>query len=109
MAYDEELADRIRTALGKRRGLSEKQMFGGLAFLLNGNMCVGVHGEEMILRLDPADTEAALEDRHVRVFDLTGRPMKGWLLVGSAGLKRTPALTKWVTVGVNYAATLPRK
>jgi len=109
MAYDEELAGRIRTALGKRHGLSEKKMFGGLAFLLNGNMCCGVHKDELILRLDPAESEAALRQKHVRVFDLTGRPMKGWLLVGTEGMKTAPALAKWVTLGADYAATLPKK
>jgi TfoX N-terminal domain len=109
MAYDEALATRIRKQLGKRAGLAEKQMFGGLAFLLNGNMCVGIHGKEMIVRLDPADTDAALKDRHVRLFDLTGRPMKGWILVGPTGLKTPAALGKWVRVAVEYAGSLPRK
>jgi hypothetical protein len=109
MAFDDALAARIRNRLGKRAGLTEKHMFGGLAFLLNGNMCVGIHGNEMIVRLDPGDTEDALKDRHVRLFDLSGRPMKGWILVAPAGLKTPAALGRWVAVGLEYAASLPKK
>src|SRR5262245_45759916 len=109
MAYDEALAGRIRAVLGKRRGISEKKMFGGLAFLLNGNMTCGVHKDALLLRVDPAESQAALRHQHVRVFDLTGRPMKGWLLVDPDGLKTAPALTKWVNLGADYAATLPKK
>jgi hypothetical protein len=110
MAFDETLAARIRRRLGKRQGLSEKQMFGGLAFLLNGNICCGVHGAEMIVRLDPADTERALSERHTRVFDLSGgRPMKGWILVEAKGLTTAAALGKWVATGLKYAASLPAK
>lgn len=110
MAFDDALAARIRKRLGKRAGLTEKQMFGGLAFLLNGNMCCGVHGKEMIVRLDPAETERALKERHTRVFDLSGgRPMKGWILVQPKGLATPAALGKWVKTGVAYAASLPAK
>jgi TfoX N-terminal domain len=109
MAFDEALAARIRKRVGKRAGLTEKQMFGGLAFLLNGNMCVGIHGNEMIVRLDPGDTDDALKDRHVRLFDLTGRPMKGWILVAPAGLRAPAALGRWIEVGLEYAASLPKK
>ena len=109
MAFDVDLAARIRKRLGRRAGLAEKTMFGGLAFLLNGNMCVGVHGTEMIVRLDPADTDKALKQAHVRVFDLSGRPMKGWILVEPKGLARAEALAKWVKTGLTYAASLPAK
>ncbi len=109
MAFDLTLAERMRKQLGKRKGLVEKRMFGGLAFLLNGNMCCGVHGDEMIVRLDPAQTEQALRERHTRLFDLSGRPMKGWILVQASGLKTEAALAKWVEVGVKYASSLPAK
>jgi len=109
MAFDEELAVRIRKQLGKRAGLSEKQMFGGLAFLLNGNMCCGVHRNEMIVRIDPGETAAALKQPHVRIFDISGRPMKGWILVSTAGVAGESALSKWVEAGVAYASSLPPK
>jgi len=73
MAYDEKFADRIRQALGRRKGLVAKQMFGGIAFLLNGNMCVGIHKDELIVRLDPDATDAALAKPHTRVFHAAGR------------------------------------
>jgi len=109
MAYDETLAARIRAQLGKKKGLVEKKMFGGLAFLLNGNMCCGVSGDEMIVRLDPAETEKALKKPHVRMFDMTGRPMKGWLLVAFAGVKTEAALAKWVETARAHADSLPAK
>jgi TfoX/Sxy family transcriptional regulator of competence genes len=110
MAIDEKLADRVRKRLGKRAGLSEKRMFGGLAFLLNGNMCVGVHGRELIVRLEPEQTDRALAEPHTRIFDLSGRPMKGgWILVKPAGLADEKALAKWLRIGIDYAAALPKK
>ncbi len=109
MAFDLTLAERMRKQLGKRKSLAEKKMFGGLAFLLNGNMCCGVHSDEMIVRLDPSQTEQALRERHTRIFDLSGRPMKGWILVQAGGLKTEPALAKWVEIGVKYASSLPAK
>jgi hypothetical protein len=110
MAFDERLAGRIRNQLGKKKGLTEKKMFGGIAFLLNGNMSCGVHGEELIVRLSPDETDAALAQKHTRIFDLSGgRPMKGWLLVKPEGLKSDKDLAKWVDTGVAYAASLPPK
>jgi TfoX/Sxy family transcriptional regulator of competence genes len=109
MAFDERLAERIRGSLGRRKGLAEKKMFGGIAFLLNGNMCVGVHKSELIVRLAPEETDAALAQAHTRRFDLTGRPMKGWILVEQAGLKTEAKLSKWVQVAAKYAGSLPTK
>ncbi len=110
MAFDERLADRVRRQLAKRRGISEKKMFGGIAFLLHGNMCCGVHQGELIVRLNPADTDDALSKPHTRVFDLSaGRPMKGWLLVDSRGVESPQALAIWIAIGVDYAASLPKK
>lgn len=109
MAFDEQLAARIRGSLGKRKGLVEKKMFGGVAFLLNGNMCVGVHKSDLIVRLAPEETDAALAQPNTRRFDLTGRPMKGWILVQSAGLNTEAKLSSWVRVAVEYAAALPAK
>jgi hypothetical protein len=109
MAFDSALAARVRAQLGQRPGLVEKKMFGGLGFLLNGNMCCGVHGNEMIIRLAPEQTDEALRRPHTRVFDLSGRPMKGWILVQPEGLATDAALAKWVQTGVEYAESLPPK
>ena len=109
MAFDERLAERIRGSLRRRKGLVEKKMFGGVAFLLNGNMCVGVHKSELIVRLAPEETDAALAKPHVRRFDLTGRPMQGWILVEAAGINTDAKLGKWVAVAVKYAGSLPAK
>ncbi len=109
MAYDEKLAGRVRKLFAKRKAIAEKKMFGGVAFLLNGNMCCGLHGGELIVRLKPEETDQALARPHTRIFDMTGRPMKGWILVKPAGLMSEDALAKWVSVGVSYAASLPAK
>ena len=109
MAFDERLAERIRGSLGRRKGLAEKKMFGGIAFLLNGNMCVGIHKSAMIVRLAPEETDAALKQPHTRRFDLTGRPMKGWILVEPEGLKTETKLSKWIQVASKYASSLPAK
>ena len=109
MAFDEKLAERVRGHVGKRNGLSEKKMFGGLAFLLHGNMSCGVHGNELIVRIDPETMESALAEPGARIFDMAGRPMKGWLLVGAGALKGEAALAKWVRRGLDYAASLPKK
>src|SRR2546429_9772340 len=99
MAFDERLAERIRGSLGRRKGLVEKKMFGGVAFLLNGNMCVGVHKSDLIVRLAPEETDGALSQPHTRRFGVTGRPMKRWILVEPAGLRPDGKLPKWVKVG----------
>ena len=109
MAFDEELARRIRAALGKRPGVVEKKMFGGLAFLLRGNMCVGVHGSDLIVRLDPEETDRALAQSHTRPFDLTGRRMKGWILVQPKGMATEATLGAWLDSAVSYAESLPAK
>ncbi|HEV8362636.1 MAG TPA: TfoX/Sxy family protein [Gemmatimonadaceae bacterium] len=109
MPFDAELAERLRKRLGKRKGVTEKQMFGGIAFLLRGNMCCGVHGDELIVRLDPAETPSALKKPHTRPFDLTGRPMQGWILVGQKGLATEVTLGEWVNTAAEYAASLPPK
>jgi hypothetical protein len=109
VAYDEGLAARIRAVLGDTDGVSEKRMFGGIAFLLNGNMCCGVNGDDVILRVDAASGEEALCEPHVRVFDMTGRPMKGWLLVGSAAVESDEDLRSWIGKGVAFAGSLPPK
>ena len=109
MAYDEGLATRVRDAIGDRPGLAEKRMFGGLAFLVDGNMACGVRGDDLIVRL-AADAAPSVQDEPgVRPFDLTGRPMKGWLQVGPDGHAEDDDLRRWVDRGVAYATSLPPK
>lgn len=109
MAFDEGLAERIRKRLAGNKGLTEKKMFGGFAFLLNGNMCCGVHRRELIVRLNPVQTDIALAEPHTHVFDLSGRPMRGWILVEPPGLMEESALAKWLRLGTKHAASLPEK
>ena len=109
MAFDENLAMRVRAYLGKRTGLVEKKMFGGVAFLLKGNMCCGVHRDSLVVRLVPAETDKALSEAHTRAFDITGRPMKGWVLVEPKGLATDTQLGKWIDRAAKYAGSLPAK
>jgi TfoX/Sxy family transcriptional regulator of competence genes len=110
MPYDTALAERIRKALGRQPKLTEKEMFGGVGFMLRGNMACGVSGKEMIVRVGPVGHDAALKEPHVRPFDLSGgKPAKGWLLVRPGGLKTDAALKRWVERGVAFALSLPPK
>ena len=109
MAYDEELSERIRAHLEGEPGLSEKRMFGGLAFLINGNMACGVNKTDLIVRFDP-DTQAdVLAQPGAREFDLSPRPMKGWVSVDSDGYRSEADLERWVERGVEFARGLPPK
>jgi TfoX/Sxy family transcriptional regulator of competence genes len=109
MAFDEGLATRVRDLIGNEAGLTEKKMFGGVAMLLDGNMAVGVHGEGLIVRADPAAQDALLAEPGTRVFHMTGRPMKGWLTVDPEGCAEDDDLRRWVARGVGYARGLPPK
>ncbi len=109
MAYDEGLARRVQSALGSLPGLTEKKMFGGVGFMVHGNMACGVHGPDLIVRLGPAPCDQAMSQPHVRVFDLTGKPMKGWIVVAVAGVAADADLRSWIEQGVAFAQTLPRK
>lgn len=109
MAYDEGLATRIRDLVGGEHGLVEKRMFGGLAMLLDGNMALGVHGESLIVRAEPDEYEVLLAEPGARPFDITGRPMKGWLFVDPEGCAEDADLRRWVDRGISYARSLPPK
>jgi TfoX/Sxy family transcriptional regulator of competence genes len=109
MPYDEGLAQRIRELLDEQAGLSEKKMFGGLAFLVNGNMAVGVMKSELMVRVGPEGYEAALAEPDARPMDFTKRPMKGFLYVSEAGCEEDAQLGGWVRRGVGFAASLPGK
>jgi hypothetical protein len=110
VAYDEQLAHRVRGRLGAVDGVSERAMFGGLAFLVDGNMAAGLTGgDELMVRLGPDAGDAALDEPHTRPFDMTGRPMRGWILVEAAGIATDAQLGAWVERGVAFARTLPPK
>jgi TfoX/Sxy family transcriptional regulator of competence genes len=109
MAYDEGLADRIRAVLAPREGLSERKMFGGIAFMINRNMACGVIGEELMVRLDHEEAERALAEPHARPMDFTGKPMKGMLYVSAEGIAGDEQLAGWVELGADHAASLPPK
>lgn len=109
MAYDEGLAQRIREALEGQAGIEEKKMFGGVGFMLNGNLACGVNQEDLIVRVGPKGYEAALDLPNTRVFDLTGRPMTGWLVVTPQGYETDEDLQSWVQRGVDFANSLPPK
>jgi TfoX/Sxy family transcriptional regulator of competence genes len=109
MAYDEDLADRVREQLAAEPAVIEKAMFGGLAFLLEGNMAVGISGQELMVRVGPDASDDALARPHARPFDMTGRPMKGWILVAPEGLTEERDLAAWVARGVDFARSLPAK
>jgi TfoX/Sxy family transcriptional regulator of competence genes len=103
MAYDERLAARVRVCLNGRAGITERKMFGGLAFLLDGKMTVGVLGDELVVRAGAERYARALASKHARPMDFTGRPMTGMVYVSPAGIARGPALKRWVDMGVAAA------
>jgi TfoX/Sxy family transcriptional regulator of competence genes len=109
MAYDEGLAQRVREELSARPGYEERKMFGGIGFMLRGNMATGVIGEHLIVRVGPDDYERALAEPHTQPFDMTGRPMRGWVVVTAAGYAADEELRAWVQRGATYALTLPPK
>ena len=109
MPYDTLLAIRIRAALGPLPDLEEKKMFGGVGFLVNGNMACGVHQNELIVRVGPAGYAEALSRPHTHVFDMTGRPMVGWVMVAPEGCATESDLQAWVEQGLAFARSLPSK
>jgi TfoX/Sxy family transcriptional regulator of competence genes len=109
MAYSEELAARIRTALARRKGVAEKKMFGGLTFMLRGHMCCGVVKDELVLRLGPEQGEKALKKPYTRECDFTGRPMRGMVMVSSGGYQGDDDLWRWVQQAADFVSSLPAK
>lgn len=109
MAYDERLAERVREALTTRADVSEKKMFGGLCFLLGGNMACGIVGDELMVRTGPDAWTDVLALPHAREMDFTGRSLKGFVYVASRGLEDDAALDSWIRRGADYAASLPPK
>jgi TfoX/Sxy family transcriptional regulator of competence genes len=109
MPFDQTIADRVRPHLARRRGFSEKKMFGGVGFLLDGYMCVGVWKDWLIARIGPDDYDAALTKPGVKEFDITGRPMKGWVMIDPSGARGDLELSAWVEQAVDFVSTLPPK
>jgi TfoX/Sxy family transcriptional regulator of competence genes len=110
MAYDEDLANRVRELVADEAGLTEKKMFGGLAFLIDGNMAVGVSGQGgLMVRVEPDETDALVAKPHARAFEMRGREMQGWVRVDAEGVRTKRQLEPWVRRGVAYARSLPPK
>jgi TfoX/Sxy family transcriptional regulator of competence genes len=109
VAYDEDLGERIRTVLAEFDSISERKMFGGLAFMRHGNMVCGAMGENLMLRLGPHGADAALEEPHARPMDFTGRPLKSMVYVDPGGIATDQALAVWITRALDFEATLPPK
>jgi TfoX/Sxy family transcriptional regulator of competence genes len=109
VAFDAQLADRVRTLLSRRKGFSEKRMFGGIGFLLNDNLCCGILRTDLILRLGVDAAEEALREYGVRPFDITGRAMQGWVMVGPAAYEDADDLARWVKLAARFAGSLPAK
>jgi len=109
MAYDEVLADRIRPIIGARGETTERKMFGGITWMLEGNMACGVLGDDVCVRLQPEDGDRALEEPGTRPFDMTGRPARGFIVVAGDSVRDDDALARWVNAGADYALSLPPK
>ena len=109
MAYSEELALRIRQSLGEQTGVTERKMFGGLCFMVHGNMLGGVMGDEIIVRVGADRYGDSLKQPHAREMDFTGRPMRGFVVVASEGVDSDERLNEWVQSGVQFATSLPPK
>jgi TfoX/Sxy family transcriptional regulator of competence genes len=109
MAYDEGLGQRIREVLDEQPNLVEKKMFGGVGFMVQGNMACGVHKDMLIVRVGPDAYEETMQYPHTRPFDMTGRAMKGWVMVEPGGFESDEDLKDWVKQGLNFALTLPPK
>jgi hypothetical protein len=109
MACNEQLAERMRRGMRGKPGVVEKIMFGGIGFLVNGNLACGVNKEDLIVRLSDRDFVEALKRPQARIFNMTGRPMKGWIMVSSGGYASDAALKGWIDRSVAYARSLPPK
>jgi len=109
VAFDEGIADRVRERVGGHAGWSERRMFGGIAFMIEGNMAVGVSGQDLMVRVGPEADAEALGRPGARPFDMSGRPMAGWVLVAPEGYAEADTFTEWVDQGIAYAKSLPPK
>ena len=109
MAYDKKLLKRLEKIAVTKRSIFQMNMFGGVGFLFQGNMCFGVFQNYLILRLGPEEAPKALSRKYVKDFDITGRPMKGWVMVEDKGLRSKKVLDQWINLAINFVITLPSK
>lgn len=109
MAYDENIANRLRAALAAEGNVTERKMFGGLAFMVGGHMCCGVMGDELMVRVGPEQYQAALAAPHARIMDFTGKPMRGMVMVSAAGANEDDEVAAWVERGLRFVKSLPPK
>lgn len=109
MAYSEELAERIREVIYDRPSVAERKMFGGIAWMVNGNMACGTLGDDLMVRLDRDDADLAMSQEHVGPMEFTGRPMRGFITVEAAGVETDAELERWVDAGADFAESLPAK
>ena len=109
MAYNEKLVNRLDSVIKRKKGFVKMKMFGGVGFLHNGNMCFGVHTDYLILRLGKEQADVALKQKNTKVFDITGRPMSGWVMVNAEGTKSEGQLLKWTDQAIKYVKTLAPK
>ena len=109
MGFDEGTAQRVRDVLGQAAGLTERKMFGGISFMLDGNMCCGVIERDLVVRVGPEHYDAMIREPHARPMDFTGRPLRGFVYVAPAGFGTETALERWIARGVSFVRTLPAK
>jgi hypothetical protein len=109
VAFDAILADRIRHHLARKKNFTERKMFGGVCFLLNGNMCCGVLGPDLIIRVKPKQAESILGEKHTRIFDFSGRPSKSMVYVGPKALEKDADLQRWLQMSLAFVKSLPPK
>ena len=109
MAYNTKLEEKIDDAVEQWKDMEKKKLFGGLCWLLKGNMAFGIHKDFLIVRMDKEQGEKSLKDKNVEPFAITGRPMSGWIMVKETGWKSQAGLAKWINAGRNYARSLPEK
>ena len=109
MPFDAQLAERVSAAVKRRKGYEAKKMFGGMGYLLNGNMCVGIYKEFLILRLGPEATDKALQRPHTKVMDITGKAMNGWIMIKPEGCATEAQVKEWIELAQEFVKTLPAK
>ena len=109
MAYNIALAEKIQKRMEKQKGFSQRKMFGGICYMINGNMACGIVGDDLMVRVGPKDYQRSLRRSHARPMDFTGRPLKGFVYVSAKGYDREAALKEWIGIGAQFARSLPTK